>query len=152
MNRQESYLKPQCYLIAFQRFNTQMDLLETIRLAILEFCTELSLEQEYFQLKNGGNNSKNILFSLIWQCILFCHTIYMGRFSISKKTQTLGLEYCVRHRPKCACQVAASQAIKKQCGCSLIRRSLFGFAVETELSLLYLSGRMESNALFCPEL
>ena len=45
--------------------------------------------------------------------------------------------------------------MKKQCGCSLIRRSLCGFAgfaVEIELSLLYLSDRKESNALFCPEL
>ena len=45
--------------------------------------------------------------------------------------------------------------MKKQCGCSLIRRSLCGFAgfaVEIELSSLYLSDRKESNALFCPEL
>ena len=45
--------------------------------------------------------------------------------------------------------------MKKQCGCSLIRRSLCGFAgfaVEIELSLLYLSDRKKSNALFCPEL
>ena len=45
--------------------------------------------------------------------------------------------------------------MKKQCGCSLNRRSLCGFAgfaVEIELSLLYLSDRKESNALFCPEL
>ena len=57
----------------------------------------------------------------------------------------------MRHRSKCACLVAASRAIKKQCGCSLIRRSLYGFAVEIEVSLLYLSDRKENNALFCPE-
>ena len=51
----------------------------------------------------------------------------------------------MRHRSKCACQVAASRAIKKQCGCSLIRRSLYGFAVEIELSLLYVVYTVREN-------